>query len=112
MLQASDHETPVSKSEQPSQVGCPIGCPHCDVDGLMDRSAGLGRWQGWRLAAVYALIFLWPLALAVAGALAVPRFWRHPLSQIIGGAGGLLLGAIDAALVFRLVFREKPQAPQ
>jgi hypothetical protein len=46
-------------------------------------------------------VFLWPLALAVVGTMALPRFWSHPQGRIVGGAGGLLLGAIDAVLVYR-----------
>jgi hypothetical protein len=94
------------------QAGCPIGCPRCDIDGLTEQSARLARWQGWRLMAIYALVFLWPLALAVIGALLLPRFWKHSLSQVTGGVGGLLLGVIDAAAVFGFVFKGTPRTQE
>ena len=91
----------MDESRVPLQTPCRIGCPRCDIAAAADESARQSRWQGWRLAALCLLVFLWPLALAVVGSMALPRFWSNGQARIVGGAGGLLLGAIDAVLIYR-----------
>jgi hypothetical protein len=95
----------MSDVEQLPKGACPLGCPKCDAAALTGQAAGLTRWQGWRLAGIYALVFLWPLGLAVLGAVLMPRLWEHPLNQVVGTVGGLLLGAIGAAVVFHFILK-------
>lgn len=79
---------------------CAAQCTGCG--GAETRPAEAGGLTGWRLTAVAAGVFLVPLLLAVAGAIVLPRFWPGPAAQIVGGAGGLLVGVVLAVVAGRL----------
>jgi hypothetical protein len=76
---------------------CPVDCPGCDAAAAADQPAGL---SGWRMVLCSAVVFLLPLAAAIAGAaLAGPV----RIQQVGGVLLGLSLGIGMASLLFRMI---------
>jgi len=80
-------------------VSCTGGCPACHADGGETPSVGL---SGWRLVVSAVAVFLFPLALALAGAMLVAG---GEGAKFLGAVGGLTVGLIVGVVVSRLVSR-------
>jgi hypothetical protein len=84
---------------------CPGHCPTCSSN--QKACAEPGLMTGWRLALSAACSFLLPLALAVAGAIALgPDATR----ETAGAFAGLAAGIVAAVVVHRIAGRGKAAA--
>jgi hypothetical protein len=85
--------------EQKPHTSC-IGCGNCGLDDR--RPPGVGELGGWRLAASAGAVFLLPLVLAGAGAMA---FGSGQVRQLLGALVGLGVGLAGGVLLARLLCR-------
>ncbi len=92
---------------QSSPMSRPEGCASCEScsckTATQAAAAASGSLAGWRYVGWAALVFLFPLACAAGGALAIRD---NPGTQALSGIGGLLVGALVASLIVRW---RKPQ---
>ena len=87
-------------SECKDKQTCSSGCSHCAVS---ERPPGADELVGWRLGLSAAGLFLFPMALATAGAL----IGKTALTQGIGCLGGLVVGAGITGIVSRILRRSR-----
>ncbi|MDY6913423.1 MAG: hypothetical protein SVT52_03055 [Planctomycetota bacterium] len=82
---------------------CPDRCTGCASSDARPTGPEAGEpLSGWRLGLLAALVFLWPLALAVAGAL----LGEHSgLGEAAGGLAGLAIGLASAAVIAKATAR-------
>ena len=85
-----------------SRQSCPGDCSACfQKDSGTEGSEVQGArrpLQGWPVAFLSVAIFIWPVVLAIVGAILLPRFWANEAAELVGGLGGLLIGVADSAL--------------
>lgn len=77
------------------KTACRPDCPGC---GRAETQCDAPEHTGWRLAGYSALVFLLPLALAVAG---VMLAGESPTWQLVGALAGLAGGATAARAILR-----------
>jgi hypothetical protein len=70
------------------------GCGSCGACPLGNEP--VGPWQGWRLVGIAAAFFLWPLILALVGAIAIGE---SRTGQTVGAFTGLALGMGSAVWI-------------
>ena len=87
-----------------AKPSCGGGCGQCSIGGRVPKP---GELVGWRLGLAAAGMFLFPLALAVVGALAGRG---SQTGQFLGSLAGLVVGAIVAAGVGRVLRRSFKEA--
>ena len=97
------HNGSMQSSPMPQPEGC-ASCESCSCKtATQAAAAAAGGLAGWRYVGWAALVFLFPLACAAGGALAL----RGDAGvQALGGIGGLLVGALIASMIVRWI---KPQ---
>lgn len=90
---------------------CTGNCGQCKVrnesgthDHNMPTEQVPGGLEGWKLSGSAALVFLFPLLLAILGAM----YFRGNVHKQFGGAvAGGIFGVLIAVLIVKLVFRKK-----
>lgn len=90
-------------SECKDKQTCGSGCSHCAVS---EKPPGAGELVGWRLGLSAVGLFLFPMALATAGAL----IGKTALTQVIGCICGLVVGAGITVVVSRILRRSRREA--
>jgi positive regulator of sigma E activity len=83
---------------------CAGQCDRCDERVAQD-AACEGIPEGWRRTVLWAVVFVWPLLWAIAGAVLAGRLWDSNLAQLAGALIGLALGVLEAMVTVRYVLR-------
>jgi positive regulator of sigma E activity len=95
------------QTPQQKPAECPASCTKCEAILEADRASRAAGLSGWRLVASTALVFLLPLACAIAGA----GLTRGAQSrQVAGTLAGLAAGVILARALAHFIRPRKAAA--
>jgi len=89
----------MERQKSEGETGCDYKCDSCSLGHHAMPTAG-GDLAGWKLAGAGVLTFLFPLVLAIAGAIFAGS---GKTMQVVGAVIGLIIGIVVAAATVRLL---------
>jgi peptidoglycan/LPS O-acetylase OafA/YrhL len=103
----------MSTSQKPedtpkSKYQCPAGCPHCSGAAEQARHCAEDGPSGWRLSVSAAMMFLFPLILAMVTAMVLGPDRLH---QLLGALLAGVIGVVAAQWVIRWTLRPAKESP-